>query len=45
MRVIAVPNPRYPPPADTLAEADVVLDGLAALTPTVVRGEVDPAGA
>jgi HAD superfamily hydrolase (TIGR01509 family) len=44
MRVIAVPNPRYPPPADALAEADVVLDGLAALTPAVVRGEVDPAG-
>ena len=29
MRVIAVPNPRYPPSADALALADVVLDSLA----------------
>jgi len=29
MRVIAIPNRRYPPPADALALADVVLDGLA----------------
>ncbi len=29
MRVIAIPNRRYPPPADALALADVVLDSLA----------------
>jgi HAD superfamily hydrolase (TIGR01509 family) len=31
MRVIAIPNRRYPPPADALALADVVLDSLAEL--------------
>jgi len=35
MRVIAIPNRRYPPPADALALADVVLDSLAELTPAV----------
>jgi HAD superfamily hydrolase (TIGR01509 family) len=31
MRVIAIPNRRYPPPTDALALADVVLDSLADL--------------
>ena len=38
MRVIALPNRRYPPPADALVLADVTLDSLAALTADVVRG-------
>ena len=38
MRVIAIPNPRFPPPADVLAEADVVLDGIEKLSPEVVAG-------
>ena len=36
MRVVAIPNRRYPPPADALSLADVVLDSLAELTPAVV---------
>jgi HAD superfamily hydrolase (TIGR01549 family) len=36
MRVVAIPNRRYPPPADALALADVVLTSLAELTPAVV---------
>jgi HAD superfamily hydrolase (TIGR01509 family) len=39
MRVVAVPNPSYPPDEDALAEADVTLHTLAELTP----GVVDPA--
>ena len=38
MRVIALPNRRYPPPADALVLADVTLASLAALTADVVRG-------
>ena len=38
MRVIAIPNPRFPPPEDVLAEADVVLDGIEKLSPQVVAG-------
>lgn len=33
MRVIAIPNRRYPPPADALVLADVVLESLDELTP------------
>ncbi len=33
MRVIAIPNPHYPPTDDTLALADVVLQSLDELTP------------
>ncbi len=33
MRVLAIPNPRYPPPDDALALADDVVDSLASLTP------------
>jgi HAD superfamily hydrolase (TIGR01509 family) len=36
MRVIAIPNPHFPPDADALALADVVLNSLAELTPDVV---------
>jgi HAD superfamily hydrolase (TIGR01509 family) len=36
MRVIAVPNPSFPPGDEALAEADLVLDSLAELTPEAV---------
>ena len=38
MRVIAIPNPRFPPPTEVLAEADVVLDAIGKLSPEVVAG-------
>ncbi len=38
MRVVAIPNRRYPPPDDALELADVVLASLAGLTPAVVTG-------
>lgn len=38
LRVVAIPNASYPPGAEALALADVVLPGLAALTPEAVRG-------
>jgi len=42
MRVIAIPNRRYPPPGEALALASTVLDGVDALTPhTVVGRESD----
>lgn len=37
MRVIAIPNPHYPPPDDALEQADAVLDSLWELTPDVVE--------
>ncbi|HSF60959.1 MAG TPA: HAD-IA family hydrolase, partial [Gaiellaceae bacterium] len=37
MHVIAIPNRRYPPPADALALADLVLDTLAELTVERIR--------
>ena len=37
MRVVAIPNPSYPPGDDALALADVVLASIAELTPEVVR--------
>ena len=37
MRVIAIPNPAFPPGEEALAEADVVLDSLAELTPAAVE--------
>jgi HAD superfamily hydrolase (TIGR01509 family) len=36
LRVIAIPNPSYPPGDDALADADVVLHSLAELTPEAV---------
>jgi HAD superfamily hydrolase (TIGR01509 family) len=42
MRVLAVPNPRYPPAAETLARADVVLASLDQLTPEAVEGVSGP---
>jgi HAD superfamily hydrolase (TIGR01509 family) len=36
MRVVAIPNRRFPPGKDALAEADVVLDSLDELTPEVI---------
>jgi HAD superfamily hydrolase (TIGR01509 family) len=38
MRVVALPNPHYPPAPDALALADAVLGSLDELTPAVVRG-------
>ena len=38
MRVIAIPNMRYPPGEEALAEADVVLRSISELTPAVVEG-------
>ena len=38
MRVISIPNRRFPPGEEALAEADVVLDSIAELTPEVVAG-------
>jgi HAD superfamily hydrolase (TIGR01509 family) len=37
MRVVATPNPRYPPGDDALAEADAVLGSIAELTVEVVE--------
>jgi HAD superfamily hydrolase (TIGR01509 family) len=37
MRVIAIPNPSFPPGDEALAEADVVLGSLAELTPEAVE--------
>ena len=39
MRVIAIPNRRYPPSADAVALAAVRLDSITALTPAVVAGD------
>jgi len=36
MRVVAIPNPSFPPGDEALAEADIVLGSLAELTPDVV---------
>jgi HAD superfamily hydrolase (TIGR01509 family) len=38
MRVVAIPNPHYPPPADALALADAVLESLADLDVQAVSG-------
>jgi HAD superfamily hydrolase (TIGR01509 family) len=44
MRVIAIPNPHFPPDAESLALADVTLGSLAELTPTTVAGDGTGAG-
>jgi hypothetical protein len=36
MRVVAIPNPHFPPDEDALAEADVVLESIDRLTPAVI---------
>ena len=36
MRVVAIPNRRYPPPSDALELADVVIESLEKLTPGVI---------
>ena len=36
MRVIAIPNPSYPPDAEALAQADVVIRSLDELTPELI---------
>jgi HAD superfamily hydrolase (TIGR01509 family) len=38
MRVIALPNPHYPPPPDALALADAVIGSPGDLTAALVRG-------
>ena len=38
LRVLAIPNPHFPPAEDAVALADAVLDDLDAVTPDVVRG-------
>jgi HAD superfamily hydrolase (TIGR01509 family) len=38
MRVLAVPNPRFPPADDALAAADVILASVAEITPEAVEG-------
>jgi HAD superfamily hydrolase (TIGR01509 family) len=43
MRVVAIPNRRYPPPPDALALADVVLESLEELTPDAIDGPAAPA--
>jgi HAD superfamily hydrolase (TIGR01509 family) len=37
MRVIAIPNPHYPPPDDALSQADVVVESLWKLSPDIVE--------
>jgi hypothetical protein len=37
MRVLAVPNPHYPPDDEALALADVVLASIAELTPELLE--------
>jgi HAD superfamily hydrolase (TIGR01509 family) len=37
MRVVAIPNRRYPPPAEALALADAVVESLEELTPELVH--------
>jgi HAD superfamily hydrolase (TIGR01509 family) len=38
MRVIAIPNERFPPEEEAISEADVVLASISELTPAVVEG-------
>jgi HAD superfamily hydrolase (TIGR01509 family) len=38
MRVVAIPNPSFPPGDEALAQADLVLGSLAELTPEAVEG-------
>ena len=36
MRVVAIPNPSYPPDEEALAAADVTIRSLAELTPALI---------
>jgi HAD superfamily hydrolase (TIGR01509 family) len=38
MRVLAIPNPHFPPDPEALADADVVLHSIGELTPEVIEG-------
>ena len=38
MRVIAVPNPHYPPDDEALALADVTIGSIGELTPALIGG-------
>jgi len=38
MRVIAIPNPHFPPDETALAQADVVLHSVGELTTEVIEG-------
>jgi HAD superfamily hydrolase (TIGR01509 family) len=42
MRVVAIPNPRFPPGEEALATADVVIPSIGELTPDVVEGSELP---
>jgi HAD superfamily hydrolase (TIGR01509 family) len=42
MRIVAVPNPDYPPPEDALALADVHVETVAGVTPELVEGLARP---
>jgi len=44
MRVIAVPNRHFPPRAEALEAADVVLSSISELTPQSIEGRADRAG-
>jgi HAD superfamily hydrolase (TIGR01509 family) len=44
MRVIAIPNTRFPPGEEALAEADLVLESISDLAPAAVEGD-EPSGA
>jgi beta-phosphoglucomutase-like phosphatase (HAD superfamily) len=39
MRVVAIPNPSYPPDEDALGQADVVIRSLDELTPELIASE------
>jgi HAD superfamily hydrolase (TIGR01509 family) len=43
MRIVAIPNRRFPPGEEALAEADVVLSSISELTPAAVEGDGAPA--
>jgi HAD superfamily hydrolase (TIGR01509 family) len=42
MRIVAVPNPDYPPPEDALALADACVETVAEVTPELVAGFARP---
>jgi HAD superfamily hydrolase (TIGR01509 family) len=42
MRVIAIPNKRFPPGEEVLAEADVVLESISELAPAAVEDDEPP---